>query len=75
LSSGSLVLGFRPRDFRHHAITKLAQSATDSEQTIMAIAVHVSIEILRHGSHIRQDAKRGATSALENGTITSQLRN
>jgi hypothetical protein len=39
----------------------------------MSIAGHVSIEMLRHYSHIRQEAKRKAVTALDNDTITSQL--
>jgi integrase len=65
--------GLRPHDLRHHAITKLAESSEASEQTIMAIAGHVSREMLEHYSHIRQQAKRRAVEALDNVTITSQL--
>jgi len=65
--------GLRPHDLRHHAITKLAESAEASEQTIMSIAGHVSVEMLRHYSHIRQEAKRRAVATLDNVTITSQL--
>ena len=65
--------GLRPHDLRHHAITKLAESSQASEQTIMAIAGHVSREMLEHYSHIRQEAKRKAVASLDNVTITSQL--
>jgi integrase len=61
--------GLRPHDLRHHAITKLAESADASEQTIMSIAGHVSREMLTHYSHIRQEAKRKAVAALDNVTI------
>jgi integrase len=54
--------GLRPHDLRHHAITKLAESSETSEQTIMAIAGHVSREMLEHYSHIRQEAKRRQSS-------------
>jgi len=47
----------------------LAESADASEQTIMSIAGHVSVEMLRHYSHIRQEAKRKAVAALDNVTI------
>jgi integrase len=63
----------RPHDLRHHAITKLAESSEASEQTVMAIAGHVSREMLEHYSHIRQPAKRRAIESLDNVTITSQL--
>ncbi|HEY1255544.1 MAG TPA: tyrosine-type recombinase/integrase [Terracidiphilus sp.] len=65
--------GLRPHDLRHHAITKLAESAEASEQTIMSIAGHVSVEMIRHYPNIRQEAKRKAVAALDNGTITSEL--
>lgn len=65
--------GLRPHDLRHHAITKLAESSEASEQTVMAIAGHVSREMLEHYSHIRQQAKRKAVESLDNG-ITSQSR-
>ena len=67
------LAGLRPHDLRHHATTKLAESSEASEQTIMAIAGHVSREMLEHSSHIRQEAKRMAVESLDNDTITSQL--
>ncbi len=39
----------------------------------MAIAGHVSREMLEHYSHIRQEAKRKAVAELDSVTITSQL--
>jgi len=65
--------GFRPHDLRHTAITKLAESPDASEQTIMSIAGHVSVEMLRYYSHIRTEAKRKAVATLDNQQITSQL--
>jgi len=65
--------GLRPHDLRHHVITRLAESPEVSEQTIMAIAGHVSREMLEHYSHVRQEAKQKAVAALDNVTITSQL--
>lgn len=62
----------RPHDLRHHAITKLAESQA-SEQTIMAIAGHVSQEMLEHYSHIRLEAKRKALASLDNVTFLAQL--
>ena len=43
---------------RHHAITVLA------EQTIMAIAGHVSRKMLSHYSHARMTVKRRALDSL-----------
>src|SRR6202521_3280803 len=55
--------GLRFHDLRHHAITELAESQA-SDQTVMAIAGHVSQKMLAHYSHIRLDAKRRALDAL-----------
>ena len=57
------LAGFRFHDLRHHAITELAESGA-SDQTIMAIAGHVSQEMLEHYSHIRLEAKRRAVEML-----------
>jgi integrase len=54
----------RFHDLRHHCITKLAEKGVP-EQTLMAIAGHVSKEMLEHYSHIRMQAKREAVAALE----------
>jgi hypothetical protein len=59
------LLGLRFHDLRHHAITELAESGA-SEQTIMAIAGHVSRRMPEHYSHIRMEAKRNALEALSN---------
>ena len=55
--------GLRFHDLRHTAITKLAETLA-SEQTIMAIAGHVSRKMLEHYSHIRMEAKRSALDAI-----------
>ena len=56
-------LQLRFHDLRHTCITKLAESQA-SEQTLMAISGHVSRRMIEHYSHIRMDAKRGATDAI-----------
>ena len=53
----------RFHDLRHTAITKLAESGAPDE-TIMAIAGHVSREMLTHYAHIRTEAKRRALEAI-----------
>ena len=53
----------RFHDLRHHAVTELAESQA-SDQTIMAIAGHVSPKMLAHYSHVRMDAKRKALDGL-----------
>ncbi len=72
----SPTAGLRFHDLRHHAITELAESQT-SEQTIMAIAGHVSPRMLAHYSHVRVEAKRKALDGLcsapgdQGGYVTS----
>jgi hypothetical protein len=48
---------------RHTCITKLSESQA-SEQTIMAIAGHLSRAMLEHYSHIRMAAKRAALEGI-----------
>jgi integrase len=57
------LVGLRFHDLRHTCITKLAEGQA-SEQTIMAIAGHVSRKMLEHYSHIRMEAKRAALDAI-----------
>jgi integrase len=59
----SSLAGLRFHDLRHHAITELAESQV-SDQTIMAIAGHVSQKMLARYSHVRTEARRQAVSAL-----------
>ncbi len=56
-------LAIRFHDLRHCCITKLAESQT-SEQTIMAIAGHLSRAMVEHYSHIRMAAKRAALDGI-----------
>jgi integrase len=56
-------LDIRFHDLRHTCITKLAEGRA-SEQTLMAIAGHLSRKMLEHYSHIRMAAKRTAVDAL-----------
>jgi len=55
--------GLRFHDTRHQAITELAESKA-SDETIMAIAGHVSKKMLQHYSHVRLEARRKALDAL-----------
>ena len=57
----------RYHDLRHTAITNLCESGA-SEETIMAIAGHVSREMLSRYAHIRTEAKRKALEAISNQT-------
>jgi integrase len=63
----SPTAGLRFHDLRHHAVTELAESQA-SDQTIMAIAGHVSPKMLAHYSHVRMAAKRKALDALATAT-------
>jgi integrase len=59
----SPLAGLRFHDSRHQAITELAESQA-SDQTIMAIAGHVSRQMLERYSHVRLDAKRRVRDAI-----------
>jgi integrase len=52
-----------PSTFRHQAITKLLESGAPDE-TVRAIAGHVSEKAMRYYSHIRIEAKREAVNRL-----------
>ena len=59
--------GVRDRwhDLRHTFVSRLAESPAISEQTIRALAGHVSRQMLEHYSHIRSQAKQAAIRCLE----------
>jgi integrase len=57
------IKNFRFYDTRHHAITELGEAGVP-EQTMMAIAGHVSKKMLDRYSHARMEAKRSALSLL-----------
>jgi integrase len=65
-------LQLRFHDLRHTCITKLAESQA-SEQTLMAIAGHVSRKMIEHYSHIRMEAKRSATDAIVEATVNQNV--
>jgi integrase len=56
----------RWHDLRHTFISRLAENPTVSEETIRALAGHVSKQLLQRYSHIRNYAKEAAISGLEN---------
>jgi len=62
-------LSIRFHDLRHTAITKLAESGAGDE-TIMAIAGHVSRAMLSRYAHIRTEAKRKALEAISTKSAT-----
>ena len=63
------IPALRFHDLRHHAITELAESQA-SDQTIMAIAGHVSRQMLEHYSHVRLELKRKALEALQTRSVS-----
>ena len=60
--------GFRFHDLRHQAITELAEGGA-SDATLMAVAGHLTRDMLEHYSHVRMTAKRDALSKLESGLM------
>jgi hypothetical protein len=56
--------GLRMYDLRHHCITSLLEDPRVSEETVQAIAGHVSRRMMKHYSHIRSAAKRAAVCGL-----------
>lgn len=54
----------RWHDNRHSFITELAESGEAGDETIRALAGHVSPQMLKHYSHIGLEAKRRAVDAL-----------
>ena len=69
LACKSAGLRYRPHDMRHTFISRLAENPNVSEQTIKALAGHVSRQMLERYSHIRSEAKQAAIQALEQPPI------
>ena len=65
---------YRPHDMRHTFISRLAENPNVSEQTIKALAGHVSRQMLERYSHIRSQAKQAAIQTLEQPYIEPILR-
>jgi integrase len=55
----------RWHDLRHTLVSRLAENPTISEETIRALAGHVSRQMLSRYAHIRAQAKRAAIASLE----------
>jgi integrase len=72
LTKAAGLAGLRFHDLRHHAITELAESQV-SDQTIMAIAGHVSQKMLARYSHVRSEARRQAVMALSARPTKSKI--
>jgi len=63
-------LSYRWHDLRHSFITRLLENPEISEETVRALAGHVSRKMMEHYSHIRQKAKRDAIVLLEKHSQT-----
>jgi hypothetical protein len=55
----------RMYDLRHHAITVMLENPSVSEETVEAVAGHVSKAMQRRYSHVRMTARRAAVSAID----------
>jgi integrase len=64
---------YRWHDLRHTFVSRLAETASVSEQTIRSLAGHVSRQMLEHYSHIRSHAKQAAIRCLDEQTGASFL--
>jgi len=69
LACKGAVVRYRPHDMRHTFISRLAENPNVSEQTIKALAGHVSRQMLERYSHIRSAAKQAAIQTLELSSI------
>jgi integrase len=74
IASKAAGVRYRPHDMRHTFISRLAENPNVSEQTIKALAGHVSRQMLERYSHIRSQAKQAAIQALEQPYIEPILR-
>jgi flagellar biosynthesis/type III secretory pathway protein FliH len=66
-------VSYRWHDLRHSFVTRLAERPEVSEQTIRALAGHVSNQMLQHYSHIRSQAKQAAIRSLDEQAIQPVL--
>jgi len=55
----------RWHDLRHSLVSRLAENPTIGEETIRALAGHVSRQMLSRYAHIRAQAKRVAIATLD----------
>ena len=67
-------LKYRWHDLRHTFVTLLAENPNISEETIRAMAGHVSKQMLERYSHIRARKKRDAIRALEQDRLENSAR-
>jgi len=63
-------LSYRWHDLRHTFVSRLAENPAVSEETIRALAGHVSNQMLQRYSHIRNHAKVAAIATLQGDVST-----
>lgn len=63
------IRGLRFHDLRHQAITELAEAGAP-DATLIALAGHLSHEMMEHYSHVRMAAKRDALDKLSGGLMS-----
>lgn len=62
--------GLRMYDLRHHCITVMLEDPHTSEETVQAIAGHVSRRMMKRYSHIRMASKRAAVCGFISSGMT-----
>jgi integrase len=66
-------LKYRWHDLRHTFITRLLKNPNNSEETVRALAGHVSRKMMEHYSHIRRKAKEAAIEGLDTRNQPSEI--
>lgn len=66
-------LKYRWHDLRHTFITRLLENPNNSEETVRALAGHVSRKMMEHYSHIRRKAEEAAIAGLETEDPTLKI--
>jgi hypothetical protein len=69
------ALKYRWHDLRHTFITRLLENPNNSEETVRALAGHVSRKMMEHYSHIRRKAKEAAIEGLNNRIQSPEISN
>ncbi|HLW52959.1 MAG TPA: site-specific integrase [Candidatus Angelobacter sp.] len=71
VEKGIISHRIRPHDMRHQAVTKLLEKGAP-EETVRSIAGHVSVQMMRHYSHVRVESKLTALQTLDSRTETAR---
>jgi len=71
LACNEAGLRYRWHDCRHSFVSRLAENAQVSEETIKSLAGHVSKRMLERYSHIRTEAKRDAIAVLNQRSLNA----